>query len=56
MFDVETHGSSLNNHSLQLMEYAVMRPCPSDLPDSRQPGNMCLFSGAVEMKLLLAVI
>lgn len=56
MFDVETHGFTLNNLSLQLMEYEMLTPCLSDLPDSRQPGNMCLLSGAVELKLLLTVI
>lgn len=55
MFDAVTCGF-LNKHSFQLMEYAVMRPCPSDLPDSRQPGDMWLLCGAAELKPLSEVI
>lgn len=55
LFDVVTCGL-LNNHSFQLMEFTVMRPCPSDLPDFSQPGNMGLLCGAAELKPLPEVI
>lgn len=52
IFDVGTCGL-LNNHSFQLMDYALTGPCPSDLPDSRQQSYMWLLCGAAEPEYLL---
>lgn len=54
MFDDGTWnmGGFLNTSTVQLMEYAVMRSCPSDLADSRQAGDAWLLCGTAELKPL----